>query len=557
VLLLGIVLVWLRSRERHLTFEFQPRAQHYLQASMQGIVLGYWGWYWRPVYEAIPLIAAQLAFAYAFDMLLTWSRRDNYTLGFGPFPVIFSINLFLWFRPEWFFLQFSMIAVGFAAKELIRWDKGGRSAHIFNPSSFPLALFSIGLILTGTTSWTLGQEIARTQFNPPHIYLLLFLIGLPGQLLFGVTTMTMSAVLTTYFFGLAYFGWTGTYFFVDSYIPIAVFLGMHLLFTDPSTSPRTELGRIIFGVLYGAGNILLYVILRDAGIPAFYDKLLPVPILNLSITLIDRVAQWPWLAWLNPERIGPSLAPRQRNLAYIGVWTVAFLSLSAVEGVGDEHPGHRVPFWQQACQRNAANACENLSVILDTYCRDGSGWACNEVGVLRWHQRVRHSDTFLDDFARACSLAVPVGCANMTDLQRDRASRPVQASAGLQDFPIVLRTGKGAIPETTPVDILSRACDEAWMTACYDLGAIFLRGGDVPRDPARAMAAFEKACSAGVGSACSDLGLMHYSGDGVPLDRAKGLEYLRRACDVGLAQACQWYKETQSSPESPNTPVGK
>jgi hypothetical protein len=145
----------------------------------------------------------------------------------------------------------------------------------------------------------------------------------------------------------------------------------------------------------------------------------------------------------------------------------------------------------------------------------------------------------------------------MTDLQRDRASRPVQASAGLQDFPIVLRTGKGAIPETTPVDILSRACDEAWMTACYDLGAIFLRGGDVPRDPARAMAAFEKACSAGVGSACSDLGLMHYSGDGVPLDRAKGLEYLRRACDVGLAQACQWYKETQSSPESPNTPVGK
>ena len=27
-------------------------------------------------------------------MLLAWSRRDAYTLGFGPFPVIFSINLF-------------------------------------------------------------------------------------------------------------------------------------------------------------------------------------------------------------------------------------------------------------------------------------------------------------------------------------------------------------------------------------------------------------------------------------------------------------------------------
>ncbi len=57
----------------------------------------------------------------------------------GPFPVIFSINLFLWFKPDWFYFQFLMVALGFAAKELIRWDKDGRRAHIFNPSSFPLA----------------------------------------------------------------------------------------------------------------------------------------------------------------------------------------------------------------------------------------------------------------------------------------------------------------------------------------------------------------------------------------------------------------------------------
>ena len=67
-------------------------------------------------------------FACAFDMLLTWSRRDAYVLGFGPFPVIFSINLFLWFKPDWFYLQFLMVALGFAAKELIRWDKEGRRA---------------------------------------------------------------------------------------------------------------------------------------------------------------------------------------------------------------------------------------------------------------------------------------------------------------------------------------------------------------------------------------------------------------------------------------------
>ena len=87
--------------------------------------------------------------------------------------------------------------------------------------------------------------------------------------------------------GLAYYAITGTYYFFDSYVPIAVFLGMHLLFTDPSTSPRTELGRIIFGALYGLSTIALYALLRAAGLPAFYDKLLQVPLLNLLIQ-IDR-----------------------------------------------------------------------------------------------------------------------------------------------------------------------------------------------------------------------------------------------------------------------------
>src|SRR5215510_5427114 len=275
-------------RERTLGVEIVMRKQHYLQACIQGSLLVYWGCYWRQVYDSAHLIAAQLLFAYAFDMLLSWSRRDVYAFGFGPFPVVFSMNLFLWFKPDWFYMQLLMVAVGFAAKELIRWDKNGRTVHIFNPSSFPLAVFSLALIVTGTTDLTWGQDIATTLFYPPHMYLALFLFALPGQYFFGVTTMTMSAVVTTYVFGLLYYAMTGVYFFYDSYIPIAVFLGMHLLFTDPSTSPRTELGRILFGVAYGLSTMLLYVILGRAGLPTFYDKLLQVPLLNLSIKLIDR-----------------------------------------------------------------------------------------------------------------------------------------------------------------------------------------------------------------------------------------------------------------------------
>src|SRR5207248_10051295 len=131
--------------QRILTLEFSLRKQHYIQAFAHLTIYSYWSAYWQGVSDAAPLIAVQLAFAYAFDSLLSWSRRDTYALGFGPFPIIFSTNLFLWFKPDWFYLQFLMVAVGFAAKEFIRWQKDGRRVHIFNPSSFPLGLFSIVL----------------------------------------------------------------------------------------------------------------------------------------------------------------------------------------------------------------------------------------------------------------------------------------------------------------------------------------------------------------------------------------------------------------------------
>jgi hypothetical protein len=546
-LLLGLGALWLRSRGRSLAVDVQLRPQHYLQACAQTTVLLYWGWYWQPVYDALPLLAAQLVFAYAFDMLLAWSRRDSYTLGFGPFPVIFSINLFLWFKPDWFYLQFLMIAVGFAAKDLIRWEKDGRRSHIFNPSSFPLALFSIGLIATGSTSMTYGPEIASTQFNPPNIYLLLFLVGLPGQYLFGVTTMTMSAVLTTYLLGQLYFWTTGSYFFIDSYIPIAVFLGMHLLFTDPSTSPRTELGRVIFGVMYGVGNMVLYEVLGWMDVPSFYDKLLPVPIMNLSIRAIDRAVRSTWLQRYDPARIAPNLSGRPRHLAYMTVWAIAFVLLSVTDGVGDHHPGHRVPFWQQACQQGARGACDKLAVILDTYCRDGSGWACNEVGALRFHGRTAPNPRGpFADFQLACDRGLLIGCQNVAAMKDPLAGAPRQLRPTLRDYPIILRTGKGPLPDQSPMALETEACDQGFFTGCEDAGGRWLQGDGVPRDPLRAASLFELACTANLATSCSNLGLMHYSGDGIPKDTAKGLEYLKRSCELGFTRGCRWLEDEKA-----------
>ncbi len=297
VLLFGVL-----CRGQKVALEIVLRRQHWLQACQQGAVILYWGYYWREVYHAAPLIAAQLLFAYGFDSLLSWTHRRKFVLGFGPFPIIFSINLFLWFKDDWFYLQFAMVALGFLAKEFLRWTRDGVNTHIFNPSSFPLAIASALLLITNASQTTWGFEVATTQFYPPQMYLAIFLFAMPGQYLFGVTTMTMSAVVTTFVFSAVYYAATGAYFFSDSHVPIAVFLGMHLLFTDPATSPRTELGRIVYGVLYGLTTCALYSALIRAGMPGFYDKLLQVPLLNLSAALLDRLA--PLLQRIYPSAWG-------------------------------------------------------------------------------------------------------------------------------------------------------------------------------------------------------------------------------------------------------------
>src|SRR5439155_664751 len=156
----------------------------------------------------------------------------KFALGFGPFPIIFSITLFFWFKDPWFYWQFVLVAIGLAAKEFLRWQRDGVNTHIFNPSSFPLAVVGLKMcVIADANDMTWGIMVAQTEFYPPHIYHAIFLIALPGQFLFGVTPMTMAAVTTAFGFSALYFAATGSYYFVDSHVPIAVFLGMNLLFT--------------------------------------------------------------------------------------------------------------------------------------------------------------------------------------------------------------------------------------------------------------------------------------------------------------------------------------
>ena len=269
----GALYLYCRHYSTGRSFQVNIRPQHYLQAAVQLAVFGYWGWYWQPVYDMAWLLVAQLLFAYTFDMLLQWTRRENYVIGFGPFPIIFSTNLFLWFRDDWFYLQFLMIGVGFMGKEFFRWKRDGKLTHIFNPSAFSLGLFSLILIATSTSDLTWGQEIATTLVLAPNIYLFLFLIGLVVMYYFSITLIAASAAAILFALSALYATVTGVPYFLDSEIPAAVFLGLHLLVTDPSTSPKTPIGKSIFGIFYGAGVFMLYALLGALGAPTFYDKL--------------------------------------------------------------------------------------------------------------------------------------------------------------------------------------------------------------------------------------------------------------------------------------------
>ncbi len=441
------------------------RPQHYIQALVQLAVFGYWGWYWRPVYDYAWLLVAQLLFAYAFSMVLAWSRRQTYVLGCGPFPIIFSTNLFLWFRDDWFYLQFLMIAVGFMGKEFVTWTRDGRRTHIFNPSAFSLGIFSLVLIATNTTDLTRGVDIATTLTLAPNIYLFLFLAGLVVMYFFSITLLAGSAAMVLFGASALYALTTGVPYFVDSEIPSAVFLGLHLLVTDPSTSPRTPLGRTVFGVLYGLGVFVLYWTLGAIGTPTFYDKLLCVPLLNLSVQQIDRI-----VARISASVKRPPVGLwhiARGNAAHMAAWVLFFGAMTALGSTDGRHRGDTLPFWMELCEDGNARACERLVQIESNYCRDNSGWACNELGGhYRDGRSVEHDPVRAYSlFAQGCELRFQPACLNLLGPEEVIRSHP-----RVFDLRLLLREGGPNLLSMSDQTLSSRACDHGWTFACREGG---------------------------------------------------------------------------------------
>ena len=392
---------------------------HYVQMTMHLCIFAYWGWYWPQVYDQTVLILAQLVYVHIFDLCFRWIQNKPFVLGFGRFPIIFSTNLFLWFRDDWFYLQFIMITFGILAKEYFTWTKDGRQTHIFNPSAISLSVASLLLIITGTTHISWASEISNTLNYPPHIYLEIFILGLIVQYLFHVTLVTLATVISLLTLGALYYQFTGVYFFYTSDIPIAVFLGLHLLVTDPSTSPRTNTGKLLFGLLYGLSVMVLFEVLEYFGAPTFYDKLLSVPLLNLSILMLDRIGNKLKLKKLLPHSLTFSMSAKKINLVFMAIWIIIFFGWQAFGHLGKDHPGKQSQFWEQACDKNLRNGCKNLHDLLGKECDKGVAIACARLGTLhRIGKGVSRNDYKAYDFVkRACDLELPEACNHLHEYE--------------------------------------------------------------------------------------------------------------------------------------------
>jgi len=522
------------------------RTNHYLQAIVQLGLFAYWAVYWPRVIDQFWLIAVQLLFAYLLDMLISWTRWGEWRAGFGVVPPTLSVNLFLWFDDSLFALQLGMIAVAFLTKGFVQWERAGKRIHVFNPSAIALTVASLGLIFTGTWGHTHGELIAMALGAPPYMYVALAVLSLLVLATHPVVLITLTSALTIWGLGGLYYAVTGAWLFVDTAIPIAVFLGMLLLVTDPSTTPNSDAGRMLTGVIYGASVVGFYIWFRAIDVPAFFDKLLMVPVLNLMVPWMDRLAER-----LRLDRLWSHIAIRRRMAVHTGIWMVAFC---VIVPRLEAHPGHDPELWRTACRGEAPFACENLASLYEGLCVRGSAEACFNLGLMldTGDEIPSRPAAAKRPLERACGLGFGPGCGRlglMYALGRGGEPDPTQAASlfgracqagdadGCANLAVLLREGRGVPEDRARATKLERvACSDGVIEACKRVADAILREGG--RDRSVAARALTRLCDADDLGACANLGLMLLRGDGVPTDRARAIALHERACKGGLTAAC-------------------
>jgi hypothetical protein len=380
-----------------------------------------------------------------------------------------------------------------------------------------------------------------------------------------VTLVTMSGAAALYVLNLVYTGSTGTYMFIDTNIHPAVFLGLYLLITDPATSPRKNFGKVIFGAAYGAGIFALVPLLESLGAPVFYDKLLCVPLLNVTVRALDRlsVALSVWLArqrWVKEGKIRPLQAlsawtPRKANFGFMGIW-VAFFGFMVFTGfLSAKHPGTDPAVWERACTAGNARACEVLARTLDVQCQHKSATGCFSLGVLLSDGKEvpRNPIGAARSLARACETGFSDSCNSLAKLVKTDGDGVLRQPCGLGDgvscfmLGSLYYGGQGVSRNfESSASLYQQSCTAGFTRGCGALGESYLMGEGVPKDFTKARQILENACDAGYASGCFNVGVIHREGIETPKNEALAQARFRQGCDLGYQTACKALEQASS-----------
>jgi hypothetical protein len=350
--------------------------------------------------------------------------------------------------------------------------------------------------------------------------------------------------------------------FIDTNIHPAVFLGLYLLVTDPATSPRKNFGKVIFGAAYGAGIFALVPILESLGAPVFYDKLLCVPLLNLTVRALDRlsVTLSAWLArqeWakLRPLQALSAWTPRQANFGFMGIW-VAFFGFMLFSGfVAAKHPGSDPVVWEKACSAGNSRACDVLARTLDVQCQHNSARGCFALGTLlsRGKEVPRNPVGAARSLGRACEIGLQDSCnslANLVKTDGDGVLRqPCGRGDGVSCFMLgsLYYGGQGVARNfESAATLYQQSCTAGFTRGCGALGESYLLGEGVPKDFTKARQILENACDAGYASGCFNVGIMHREGIETPKNQPLAQARFHKGCELGYQEACKALEPTAS-----------
>jgi hypothetical protein len=328
--------------------------------------------------------------------------------------------------------------------------------------------------------------------------------------------------------------------------------------TDPATSPRKNLGRAIFGAGYGVGVFLLYGWLDNIGVPTFYDKLLCVPALNLTVRALDRfsIAVSAWFErrrWVTEGRLRPVQAlaawtPRQANFGFMGIWAALFGFMIGTGFLGGKHPGSDPALWQKACDAGHAKACRVLAQTLDVECQHNSAQGCFTLGtLLNGGQGLPRDPTGAGrSLKRACDLGLDTACTSVVNLVKTDGDAVLREPCSRGDGPSCFMLGSlyyGGQGVNRNLELsaalFQQSCDAGFTRGCGQLGESYLFGEGVPKDVAKAKEILEKACDGGYGAGCFNVGIMHRQGIATPENASLAQALFRKGCDLGDQNACQ------------------